>query len=68
MTSRRQPASRWTRSQSLRKQREQSLEELAAAQATGLLAEVPEKNGRKLVVRTFSDRDPEFSQAVWPRN
>jgi alanyl-tRNA synthetase len=44
----------------LRKQREQSLEDLAAAQATALLAEVPEKNGRKLVVRTFSDRDLNF--------
>src|SRR6266851_5295896 len=45
---------------SLRKQREQSQEDLAAAQATALLAEVPEKNGRKLVVRTFSDRDLNF--------
>jgi alanyl-tRNA synthetase len=45
---------------SLRKQREQSLDELAATQATALLAEVPEKNGRKLVVRTFSDRDLNF--------
>ena len=45
---------------SLRKQREQSLEELAAAQAEALLAEIPERNGRKLVVRTFSDRDLNF--------
>jgi alanyl-tRNA synthetase len=45
---------------SLRKQREQSLEELADAQATALLAEIPEKNGRKLVVRTLSDRDLNF--------
>jgi alanyl-tRNA synthetase len=45
---------------SLRKQREQSLEELAAAQATGLLAETPEQNGRKLIVRTFADRDLNF--------
>jgi alanyl-tRNA synthetase len=41
----------------LRKQREQSLEELAAAQAATLLAETPETNGRKIIVRTFSDRD-----------
>jgi alanyl-tRNA synthetase len=42
---------------SLRKQREQSLEELAEAQAVALLAETPETAGRKIVVRTFSDRD-----------
>jgi len=41
----------------LRKQREQSLEELAEAQAAALLAETQEANGRKLVFRTFSDRD-----------
>ena len=45
---------------SLRKQREQSQEELAAAQAASLLAETPENQGRKLVVRTFSDRDLNF--------
>ncbi|HEY6337288.1 MAG TPA: alanine--tRNA ligase-related protein [Candidatus Sulfotelmatobacter sp.] len=45
---------------SLRKQREQSLEELAAAQAAALLAETPEQNGRKLIVRTFADRDLNF--------
>jgi alanyl-tRNA synthetase len=45
---------------SLRKQREQSQDELAAAQATTLLAETPESHGRKLVVRTFSDRDLNF--------
>jgi alanyl-tRNA synthetase len=44
----------------LGKQREQSQEELAAAQATSLLAETPENRGRKLVVRTFSDRDLNF--------
>jgi alanyl-tRNA synthetase len=44
----------------LRKQREQSQDELAAAQATTLLAETPETHGRKLVVRTFSDRDLSF--------
>ena len=45
---------------SLRKQREQSREELAAAQAVTLLAETPESHGRKLVVRTFSGRDLDF--------
>jgi alanyl-tRNA synthetase len=45
---------------SLRKQREQSQEELAAAQAEALLAEIPERNGRKLVVRTFAERDLNF--------
>ena len=44
----------------LRKQSEQSQEELAAAQAAALLAETPETNGRKLVVRTFSERDLNF--------
>jgi alanyl-tRNA synthetase len=44
----------------LRKQREQSQEELAAAQAAALLAETPESQGRRLVVRTFSDRDLNF--------
>ena len=45
---------------SLRKQREQSLEELAAAQAAALLAETPDTNGRTLVVRTFADRELNF--------
>ena len=45
---------------SLRKQREQSLEELAAAQAAALLAETAEAGGRKVVVRTFSDRELNF--------
>ena len=44
----------------LRKQREQSQEELAAALAASLLAETAEKNGRKLVVRAFPDRDLSF--------
>jgi alanyl-tRNA synthetase len=42
---------------SLRKQREESQEELAAAQASAILAETPESNGRKLIVRNFADRD-----------
>jgi alanyl-tRNA synthetase len=41
----------------LRKQAEQSQEELATAQASALLAETPEANRRKLIVRTFADRD-----------
>jgi alanyl-tRNA synthetase len=45
---------------SLRKQREQSLEELAEAQATALLAETPEANGRKVIVRTFVDQEINF--------
>lgn len=44
----------------LRKQRAQSLEELAAAQAAALMAETPEADGRRFVVRTFSDRDINF--------
>src|SRR5437879_3726956 len=42
---------------SLRKQSEQAHEELAEAQAAALLAETPETSGRKLVIRTFTDRD-----------
>jgi alanyl-tRNA synthetase len=47
---------------SLRKQREQTLEELAAAQAAALLAETPqeEKSGRKIIVHTFADREVNF--------
>ncbi len=41
----------------LRKQREQSQEELAAAQAAALLAETPETNGRKVIVHSFPDRE-----------
>src|SRR5215472_8554791 len=45
---------------SLRKQREESLEELAAAQAASLLAEAQESGGLRLVIRTFADRDMNF--------
>ncbi len=45
---------------SLRKQGEQSLEELAAAHTAALFTEAPESNGRKLIVRNFSDRDVTF--------
>jgi len=41
----------------LRKQREQSQDELAEAQAAAFLAETSETNGRKLLIRTFYDRD-----------
>jgi alanyl-tRNA synthetase len=43
-----------------RKQREQSLEDLAEAQAAALLGETPESNGRKIVVRAFPDREMNF--------
>lgn len=42
---------------SLRKQREDSLEELAAAESVKILAETEETGGRKLVIKTFSGRD-----------
>ncbi len=42
---------------SLRKEAEQWKEELAAAQAAAMLTETPETNGRRVVVRTFADRD-----------
>jgi alanyl-tRNA synthetase len=42
---------------SLRKQLEQSLDDLAAAQAATLLAETPATGGRKIILRTFADRD-----------
>ena len=45
---------------SLRKQLEQSQDELATAETANLLAETPESHGCKLVVRTFSDRDLNF--------
>jgi alanyl-tRNA synthetase len=51
----------------LRKQREQSQEELAAAQAAAMLAEAPEAGGRKLVVRTFADRDVSFIKLLAQR-
>jgi alanyl-tRNA synthetase len=44
----------------LRKQAEQSQEDLAAAQATTLLAETPEAHGRKLIVETLIGRDLNF--------
>jgi alanyl-tRNA synthetase len=44
----------------LRKQHEQSQEELAAAYAAVLLADAPEANGLRIVVRTLSGRDLSF--------
>ncbi|HEY3975241.1 MAG TPA: DHHA1 domain-containing protein [Candidatus Sulfotelmatobacter sp.] len=45
---------------SLRKEREQSLEELAGVYAASLLAQTPEVNGRRVVIRTLADRDLNF--------
>jgi alanyl-tRNA synthetase len=45
---------------SLRKQLEQSREELAAAFAESMLATASELNGRKLIARNFRDRDLAF--------
>ncbi len=42
---------------SLRKQREQLHAELAGAQAAAMLADTPEADGRRVVVRSFPDRD-----------
>ncbi len=42
---------------SVRKQYEQSQDDLAATQAAALLAETPETSGRRIIVRTFSGRD-----------
>lgn len=52
---------------SLRRQSEQSLEELAAAQAATLLAETDVSDARKLVVRTFADRDLSFLKLLAQR-
>jgi alanyl-tRNA synthetase len=48
----------------LRKQREESQEELAGAQAAALLADTPEVNGRRVVVRTLADRDLNFAKLL----
>jgi alanyl-tRNA synthetase len=45
---------------SLRKQGERYLDELSAAHAAALLTDTPESNGRRLIVRSFSDRDAHF--------
>ena len=52
---------------SLRKQNEQSQIELAAAYASVLLADVPERSGRKIIVRTLADRDLNFVKLLAQR-
>jgi len=46
----------------LRKQKDDALDELAGLMALSALHEQPEKNGRKIVVRAFSDRDINFAK------
>jgi alanyl-tRNA synthetase len=46
----------------LRKQKDDALDELAELMAVAALHERPEKNGRKIVVRVFSDRDINFAK------
>ena len=50
-----------------RKSREQLLEELADLQAARLLAETPESGGRKVVIRTYLDRDLTFIKLLAQR-
>jgi alanyl-tRNA synthetase len=52
---------------SLRKQAEQSQQELAAAKAAALLAETSEDDGRKLIVRTYTDQDLNFIKLLAQR-
>jgi alanyl-tRNA synthetase len=54
-------------SRASRKSREQLLEELADLYACRLLAETPESHGRKIIVRTFSDRDLGFMKLLAQR-
>jgi alanyl-tRNA synthetase len=49
---------------SLRKQYEQSQEELAAAYASGVLAGARESHGRRIVVRALADRDLNFVKVL----
>ena len=46
----------------LRKQKDDALEQLAELMALADLQNQPEKNGRKIVVRAFSDRDINFAK------
>src|SRR6202163_306024 len=46
----------------LRKQKDEALDQLAELMALAALHSQPEKNGRKIVVRTFSDRDISFAK------
>jgi alanyl-tRNA synthetase len=52
---------------SLRKQREESQEELAAALAASLLSDTAASNGRKIIVHTFAGRDLNFLKLVAQR-
>jgi alanyl-tRNA synthetase len=54
-------------SRASRKSREQLLEELADSQARRLLAETAEHAGRKIIVRTFPDRDLAFIKLLAQR-
>ena len=54
-------------SRAARKLREQLLEELADLYASRLLAETPESGGRKIIVRTFRDRDLTFIKLLAQR-
>ncbi len=49
-------------SKRLRKQKEEALEQLAEAMAVAALAEQPTVNGRKVIVRSFTDRDIGFAK------
>ena len=46
----------------LRKQKDDALDELAELMALAALHDQPEKNGRKIIVRVFSDRDISFAK------
>lgn len=46
----------------LRRQKDDALEQLAEAIAAGALNDVPETKGRRLVVRSFADRDISFAK------
>jgi len=54
-------------SRASRKSSEQLLEEVADMCASRLLAEIPESSGRKIVVRTFPDRDLTFIKLLAQR-
>jgi alanyl-tRNA synthetase len=54
-------------SRASRKSQEQLLEELADVHASRLLAETTESGGRKIIVRTFADRDLTFIKLLAQR-
>ena len=45
-----------------RKQKDDALEQLAEAMAVASLKDLPEKNGRRVLVRSFADRDTSFAK------